>query len=76
MVSASAASKKLFSKTKFLSFDPFETCERLKLLLQEKQAGNYSVFISDETVAIADTLFEYNCVSTKQHENLLIKCLS
>ena len=49
MVSASGA-----SKTKFLSSDPDELCDRLKLLLQEKQAGNNSDIINQEIVAIVE----------------------
>ena len=49
IVSASGA-----SKTMFLSSDPDELCERLKLLLQEKHAGNNSDLINDEIVAIVD----------------------
>ena len=43
-----------FTKTIFLSSDPDELCNRLKLLLQEKNAGNNSDIINDETVAIVD----------------------
>ena len=39
------------SKTIFLSSDPDELCKRLKLLLQEKHAGNNSDIINDEIVA-------------------------
>ena len=42
------------SKTLFLSFDPNEMCDRLKLLLQEKHAGNNSNIINEEIVAIVD----------------------
>ena len=42
MVSASGV-----SKTIFLSSDPDELCNRLKLLLQEKHAGNNSDIIND-----------------------------
>ena len=49
MVSASGV-----SKTIFLSFDSDELCDRLKLLLQEKQAGNNSDMINQEIVAIVD----------------------
>ena len=62
------------SKTIFLSSDPDELCERLKLLLQEKHAGNNSDIITDEIVAIIDKLLEYKCISKKQHERILIKC--
>ena len=62
------------SKTIFLSSDPDELCNRLKLLLQEKQAGNNSDIINNEIVAIVDKLLEYKCISKKQHEQILIKC--
>ena len=62
------------SKTIFLSSDPDELCERLKLLLQEKHAGNNSDIINEEIVAIVDKLLEYKCISEKQHKQILIKC--
>ena len=69
MVSASGV-----SKTIFLSSEPDELCERLKLLLQEKHAGNNSDIINQEIVAIVDKLIEYKCISKKQHKQILIKC--
>ena len=63
-----------FSKTINLSSDPNELCERLKLLLQEKHAGNNSDIINDEIVAIVDKFLEYKCISKKQHKQILIKC--
>ena len=63
-----------FSKTIILSSDPNELCDRLKLLIQEKHAGNNSDIINDEIVAIVDKLLEYNCISKKQHKQILIKC--
>ena len=62
------------SKTIFLSSDADELCDRLKLLLQEKQAGNNSDIINQEIVAIVDKLLEYKCISKKQHKQILIKC--
>ena len=62
------------SKTIFLSSDPDELCNRLKLLLQEKHAGNNSGFVDQEIVAIVDKLLEYKCISKKQHKQILIKC--
>ena len=59
------------SKTKWLSSDPDELCERLKVLLEEKQTGNNSNIINDELIAIADNLLECNCKPTKQHSNLV-----
>ena len=69
MVSASGV-----SETIFLSSDPDELCNKLKLLLQEKQAGNNSDIIDQEIVAIVDKLLEYRCISKKQHKQILIKC--
>ena len=69
MVSASGV-----SKTIFLSSDPNELCDRLKLLLQEKHAGNNSDIINDEIVALIDKLLEYKCITKKQHKQFLIKC--
>ena len=62
------------SKTLFLSSDPDELCDRLKLLLQEKHAGKNSDIINQETVAIVDKLLEYKCISKKQHKQILLKC--
>ena len=62
------------SNTIFLSSDPDELCDRLKLLLQEKHAGNNSDIINDEIVAIIDKLLEYKCISRKLHKQILIKC--
>ena len=69
MVSASGV-----SKTMFLSSDPNELCDRINLLLQEKYAGNNSDIINQETVVIVDKLLEYECISKKQHKQILIKC--
>ena len=69
MVSASGV-----SRTIFLSSDPDELCNRLKLFLQEKRAGNNSVIFNDEIGAIVDKLLEYKCISKKQHKQILIKC--
>ena len=46
------------SKTIFLSSDPDDLCDKLKLLLQEKHAGNNSDIINEEIVAIIDKLLE------------------
>ena len=62
------------TKTIFLSSDPDELCESLKILLQEKHAGNISDIINDEIVTIVDKLLEYECIIKKQHKQILIKC--
>ena len=67
MVSASRIS------TIFLSSDLNELCDRIKLLLQQKQAGKNSNIFNVEIVAIVDKLLEYNCMSKKQHKQILIK---
>ena len=69
MVSASG-----FPKTIFLSSDPNELCNRLKILLQEKQAGNNSDIINQEIIVIIDKLLEYKCISKKEHKQILLKC--
>ena len=58
---------------KFLSSDPIEFRDRLKLLLQEKHVGNNSNIINDELGAIVDKILEYKCISKKQHKQLLIQ---
>ena len=63
-----------FSKTIILSSDPNELCDRLKLLLQEKHAGNNSDIINQEIIVIVDKFLEYKCISKKQHKQILIKC--
>ena len=60
--------------TIFLSENADELCNRLKLLLQEKNAGNNSDIINEEIVAIVDKLLEYKCITKKQHKQILIKC--
>ena len=62
------------SKTIFLSSNPDELCDRLKLLLQEKHGGNNSDLINEEIVVIVDKLLEYKCISKKQHKQISIKC--
>ena len=62
------------SKTIFLSSDPDELCDRLKFLLQGKQARNNSDIIDEELVAIVDKLVEYKCISRKQQKQISIKC--
>ena len=44
--------------TKILPEKLIEQCDRLKLLLQEKQAGSSSEIIDEEIAATADKLLE------------------
>ena len=50
-----------------LSTDPDEIGNRLKLLLQEKQAGTNSDISNEEIIAIVDKLLEHKSISRKQH---------
>ena len=63
-----------FSKTIILSSDPNELCDRFKLLLQEKHGGINSILFDEEIVGIVDKLLEYNCITKKQHKQILNKC--
>ena len=63
------------SKTIFLSSDANELCDGLKLLLQEKQAGNNSDIINAEIVAIVDKLLEYKCISKKEHKKIYLNVI-
>ena len=60
--------------TIFLSESADELCNRLKLLLQEKHAGNNSDIINQEIVGIFDIILECKCISKKQNKQILIKC--
>ena len=51
--------------TIFLPSNPDELCDRLKFLQQAKQAGNNSVILNEEIVAIVDKLLEYRCIPKK-----------
>ena len=61
-------------RTIFLSENPDELCDRLRLLLQQIQAGNNSDIINEEINAIVDKLLEYECTTKKKHKHILIKC--
>ena len=61
------------SRTIILSSNPNELFDRLKLLLEEKQAGDNSDINNDEIVAIVDKLLEYKCLSKKQNKQILFE---
>ena len=69
MISASG-----ISITIVLPSVPKELGERLKLLLQERQAGSNSDIKNEEIVVILHNILEYKCISKKQHKQILIKC--
>ena len=59
--------------TKLLSSNPSELCNKLKLLLQEKEAGKNSNITNEEIVAIIDKLLEYKCITPTQHKKFFKK---
>ena len=60
--------------TIFFPSDHKELCDRSKLLLQNKQAGNISTRFNDEILAIVDNSLEFKSKSKKKHKQILIKC--
>ena len=59
-------------KTIFLPPDPNEICNRLKLLIEEKQAEKNSDIIDEELIAKVDKLLEYECLPKKQHKPIFL----
>ena len=57
-MTAGSLKKKTSSNTRWLSSDPNEHCDRLKLLLREKQAGKNYIKIIEEIIGIAEKLVE------------------
>ena len=55
----------------FLSSDPDELVDQLKLLYFEKVGGNDNPTLGELIIAIADKLFQYQCITTNQHQNLV-----
>ena len=64
------------SKTIRQSSDSNELCDRLKFLLQEKQAKKFSIILNEENDALANKKLEYKRVTEKQHRFLLVKCVN
>ena len=55
----------------FLLFDPDELVDQLKLIVLEKVGGNDNPMLSEQIIAIADQLLEYECITTNQHQNIV-----
>ena len=68
MISASG-----ISNTIFLQSDSDRICNRLKLLMQEVQAGKKSDKINEEINVRPDKLLECKCISEEQYKQVLIK---
>ena len=54
----------------FLPSDPDELVDQLKQLYFEKVGGNDNPMLSDQIIAIADKLLQYQCITTNQHQNM------
>ena len=59
--------------TVFLPDNTNEFSDRLKSLLQEKQAGNIFEIKKEEILATVDKLLEDKCISKKQHKQILFQ---
>ena len=55
----------------FLPSDSSELVDQLKLLYFEKVGGNDNPMLSEQIIAIADKLLQYQCITTNQHQNLV-----
>ena len=55
----------------FLPSDPDELVDQLKLLYFEKVGGNDNPMLSEQIIAIADKLLQYQCITTNQHQNFI-----
>ena len=55
----------------FLPSDPDELVDQLKQLYFEKVGGNDNPMLSEQIIAIADKLLQYQCITTNQHQNLV-----
>ena len=54
----------------FLPSDPDELVDQLKLLYFEKVGGNDNPMLSEQIIAIAHKLLQYQCITTNQHQNI------
>ena len=55
----------------FLPSDPDELVDQLKLLYFEEVGGDDNPMLSEQIIAIADNLLQYQCITTNQHQNLV-----
>ena len=55
----------------FLPSDPDELVDQLKLIVLEKVGGNDNPMLSEQIVAIADKLLEYESITTNQNQNIV-----
>ena len=55
----------------FLPSDPDELVDQLKLLYFETVGGNDNPMLSEQIIAIADKLLQYQSITTNQHQNFI-----
>ena len=55
----------------FLASDPDELVDQLKLIVLEKVGGKDNPMLSEQIVAIADKLLDYESITTNQHQNIV-----
>ena len=55
----------------FLPSDPDELVDQIKLLYFEKVGGNDNPMLSEQIIASADKLLQYQCITTNQYQNLI-----
>ena len=60
-----------FNQYVFLPSDPDELVDQLKLLYFEKVRGTNNPMLSEQIIAIADKLLQYQCNTTNQHQNFI-----
>ena len=60
-----------FNQYVFLPSDPDELVDQLKLLSFEKVGGNDNPMLSEQIIAIADKLLQYQYIKTNQHQNFM-----
>ena len=60
-----------FNQYVLLPSDPDELVDQLKLLYFEKVGGNDNPMLSEQIIAIADKLLQYQCITTNQHQNFI-----
>ena len=68
MIGINKVGKKLII---FLPSDPNELVDQLQLLYLEKVGGNDNAQLTEQIIAIADKLLEYECITTEKHQNIV-----
>ena len=62
-----------FDEVTFLSENPNDLCDRLRLLFQKEQAAIDTNKLDNEIFVIVGKFLEYKSITPKQHQHFLIK---